>query len=57
MAGFVDAARLDQIPPGTKGSVAEEVVRSAPCAVLTLTPTAQQKAAHLKMERREDVAS
>jgi hypothetical protein len=33
------------------------VVRSAPCAVLTLTPTAQQKAAHLKMERREDVAS
>jgi universal stress protein A len=34
------------------GSVAEEVVRSAPCAVLTLTPTAQQKAAHLKMERR-----
>jgi hypothetical protein len=38
------------------GSVAEEVVRSAPCAVLTLTPTAQQKAAHLKMERR-DVAS
>lgn len=39
------------------GSVAEEVVRSAPCAVLTLTPTAQQKAAHLKMERREDVAS
>jgi universal stress protein A len=39
------------------GSVAEEVVRSAPCAVLTLTPTAQQKAAHLKMEQREDVAS
>jgi hypothetical protein len=32
------------------GSVAEEVVRSAPCAVLTLTPTAQQKAAHLKMD-------
>jgi hypothetical protein len=41
------------------GSVAEEEeeVPSAPCAVLTLTPTAQQKSAHLKMERREDVAS
>jgi len=39
------------------GSVAEEVVRSAPCAVLTLTPTAQQRAAHLKIEQREEVAS
>jgi len=29
------------------GSVAEEVVRSAPCAVLTLSPTAQQAAAQL----------
>jgi universal stress protein A len=29
------------------GSVAEEVVRSAPCAVLTLTPTAQHRVAHL----------
>jgi hypothetical protein len=28
------------------GSVAEEVVRSAPCAVLTLTPTAQHRVAH-----------
>jgi universal stress protein A len=31
------------------GSVAEEVVRTAPCAVLTLTPTAQEKAAELRL--------
>jgi universal stress protein A len=31
------------------GSVAEEVVRTAPCAVLTLTPLAQQKAAKLRL--------
>jgi nucleotide-binding universal stress UspA family protein len=37
------------------GSVAEEVVRSAPCSVLTLTPNAQQKAAHLRMERLDGV--
>jgi nucleotide-binding universal stress UspA family protein len=37
------------------GSVAEELVRSAPCSVLTLTPAAQQKAAHLRMERPEEV--
>jgi nucleotide-binding universal stress UspA family protein len=29
------------------GNVAEEVVRTAPCPVLTLSPTAQEKAAHL----------
>jgi universal stress protein A len=32
------------------GSVAEEVVRTAPCPVLTLTPAAQEKAAHLKLQ-------
>ncbi|MGH7840006.1 MAG: universal stress protein [Candidatus Binataceae bacterium] len=32
------------------GSVAEEVVRSAPCPVLTLTAAAQAKAAHLRLE-------
>jgi nucleotide-binding universal stress UspA family protein len=32
------------------GSVAEEVVRTAPCPVLTLTPAAQEKAAHLRMQ-------
>lgn len=31
------------------GSVAEEVVRSAPCPVLTLTPAAQERAAHLRL--------
>ena len=31
------------------GSVAEEVVRTAPCAVLTLTPAAQEKAAQLQL--------
>jgi nucleotide-binding universal stress UspA family protein len=32
------------------GSVAEEVVRSAPCPVLTLTSAAQLKADHLKLQ-------
>jgi len=32
------------------GSVAEEVVRTAPCPVLTLTPAAQEKTAHLGLE-------
>lgn len=32
------------------GSVAEEVVRTAPCPVLTLTPAAQEKAAHLRLQ-------
>jgi universal stress protein A len=31
------------------GSVSEEVLRTAPCAVLTLTPAAQQKAAQLRL--------
>lgn len=31
------------------GSVAEEVVRTAPCPVLTLTPRAQEKAVHLEL--------
>jgi len=32
------------------GSVAEEVVRTAPCPVLTLTPAAQEKASHLRLQ-------
>jgi len=32
------------------GSVAEEVLRTAPCAVLTPTPLAQQKAAQLQLQ-------
>lgn len=32
------------------GSVAEEVVRTAPRPVLTLTPAAQEKAAHLRLQ-------
>lgn len=35
------------------GSVAEEVVRTAPCPVLTLTPSAQEKAAHLGLQGQE----
>ena len=35
------------------GSVAEEVVRTAPCPVLTLTPEAQETAAHLKLQPEE----
>ena len=31
------------------GNVAEEVVRTAPCPVLTLAPTAQEKAAQLRL--------
>jgi nucleotide-binding universal stress UspA family protein len=32
------------------GSVAEEVLRTAPCPVLTLTPAAQARAAHLRLQ-------
>jgi universal stress protein A len=32
------------------GSVAEAILRTAPCPVLTLTPAAQAKAAHLKLQ-------
>lgn len=31
------------------GNVAEEVVRTAPCPVVTLSPQAQEKVAHLKL--------
>jgi len=33
------------------GSVAEEVVRSAPCPVLTFTAAAQERASHLKLQK------
>lgn len=33
------------------GSVAEEVVRTAPCPVLTLTPAAQEKETHLRPQQ------
>ena len=33
------------------GSVAEEIVRTAPCLVLTLPPLAQEKAAHLRPQQ------
>jgi nucleotide-binding universal stress UspA family protein len=32
------------------GSVAEEVVRTAPCPVMTLTSAARERAAHLKLQ-------
>jgi universal stress protein A len=35
------------------GSVAEEVVRTAPCPVLTLTPAAQEKFSHLRLLQKE----
>jgi nucleotide-binding universal stress UspA family protein len=36
------------------GSVAEEIVRTAPCPVLTLPPLAQEKAAHLRLQQSVD---
>ena len=36
------------------GSVAEEIVRTAPCPVLTLSPLAQEKAAHLRLQQSVD---
>ena len=36
------------------GSVAEEIVRTAPCPVLTLSPLAQQKAAHPRLRQSVD---
>ena len=36
------------------GSVAEEIVRTAPCPVLTLSPLAQEKAAHLRQQQSVD---
>jgi universal stress protein A len=38
------------------GSVAEEIERSAPCPVLTLTPAAQEKAAHLSEREQTHVS-
>ena len=56
VAGEVDADLIVMKTHGRKGlahllvgSVAEEVVRSAPCPVLTLTSEAQVKASHLKL--------
>jgi len=36
------------------GSVAEEIVRTAPCPVLTLPPLAQERAAHLRLQQSVD---
>lgn len=36
------------------GNVAEEIVRTAPCPVLTLSPLAQQKAAHPRLRQSVD---
>ncbi len=36
------------------GSVAEEIVRTAPCPVLTLPPLAQEKAEHLRLQQSVD---
>ena len=36
------------------GSVAEEIVRTAPCPVLTLSPLAQEKAEHLRLQQSVD---
>lgn len=57
IAGEVDADLIVLKTHGRKGlshlilgSVAEEVVRTAPCPVLTLTPAAQDKAAQMKLQ-------
>jgi nucleotide-binding universal stress UspA family protein len=57
IAGDVDADLIVMKTHGRKGlshlilgSVAEEVLRSAPCPVLTLTPAAQARADHLKLQ-------
>ena len=57
VAGEVDADLIVLKTHGRKGlshlilgSVAEEVLRTAPCAVLTLTPAAQEKAAHCRLD-------
>jgi len=57
IAGEVDADLIVLKTHGRKGlshlilgSVAEEVLRTAPCPVLTLTPAAQEKAAHCRLE-------
>jgi nucleotide-binding universal stress UspA family protein len=57
VAGEVDADLIVLKTHGRKGlshlilgSVAEEVLRTAPCPVMTLTPAAQQKASHLQLD-------
>ena len=56
VAGEVDADLVVLKTHGRKGlshlivgSVAEEIVRTAPCAVLTLTPAAQEKTSHMRL--------
>ncbi len=60
VAGEVDADLIVLKTHGRKGlshlilgSVAEEVLRTAPCPVLTLTPAAQEKAAHCCLEPQQ----
>lgn len=57
VAGEIDADFIVLKTHGRKGlshmilgSVAEEVVRTAACPVLTLTPTAQEREVHLKLQ-------
>jgi nucleotide-binding universal stress UspA family protein len=58
VAGEVDADLIVMKTHGRKGlshlilgSVSEEVVRIAPCPVLTLTAAAQERASHLKLQK------
>ena len=58
VAGEVDADLIVMKTHGRRGlshlilgSVSEEVVRIAPCPVLTLTTAAQQRASHLKLQK------
>jgi universal stress protein A len=58
VAGEVDADLIVMKTHGRKGlshlilgSVSEEVVRIAPCPVLTFTTAAQERASHLKLQK------
>jgi universal stress protein A len=58
VAGEVDADLIVMKTHGRRGlshlilgSVSEEVVRIAPCPVLTLTTAAQERASHLKLQK------